>query len=278
MQVFRYSGVRVFRGLAIPLLLLPLLLLCGMAAKRQATPVMVLDFESNAAPPTVWVVNIPNENASVALSPDNPFEGKRCLKLHYHFTGKGEFAYLGIPTKVKISTPIHKLRFMLRGDKSGCSHGTQITDAYGETHQYKSGSIDYTGWKETVFDLDAPHETWGGDKNGKLDYPITGITLTISQPMDKTKLPIESDLVFDAVRVESGKSAEETLGGQIAVVSPPYCSDIKGNTRVTVAAPGFKSVIVKCWKQGSGFGSDSTVATVSLDAKGKGAFVFPADA
>ena len=35
---------------------------------------------------------------------------------------------------------------------------------------------------------------------------------------------------------------------------------------------------VKCWKQGGVFGSDSTVATVALDAKGNGSFVFPADA
>ena len=34
----------------------------------------------------------------------------------------------------------------------------------------------------------------------------------------------------------------------------------------------------KCWKQGGEFGSDSTVATVDLDAKGNGSFVFPANA
>ena len=61
------------------------------------------------------------------------------------------------------------------------------------------------------------------------------------------------------------------------MVSPDYCSDVKGDTRVTLAAPGFKSVTVKCWKQGDGFGADSTVATVALDAKGNGSFVFPAD-
>ncbi len=274
--MLKIPSLKPFPGAPL-LLLLSLLPLCGFAA-RQATPVMVQDFEKEMAAPTVWVVNIPNENASVALSSDNPFEGKHCLKLHYHFTGKGEFQYLGIPNKVKINAPIHKLRVMLRGDKSGCTHGIQLTDAYGETHQYKAGSIDFTGWKETVFDLDAPHETWGGDKNGKIDYPITGITLIVYQPNDKTKLPIESDLAFDAIRADSGKSADETLGGQIAVSSPAYCSSIKGDTRVTLAAAGYKSVTVKCWKQGSGFGSDSTVATVALDAKGGGSFVFPADA
>ncbi len=105
------------------------------------------------------------------------------------------------------------------------------------------------------------------------------ITLTIGQPTDKeTLLSVESDLYFDALSVDSEKSAEEILGCQVSVVSPDYCSDIKGDTPVTIAAPGFKSVTVKCWKQGGIFGSDSTVATVALDSKGNGSFVFPADA
>jgi hypothetical protein len=52
---------------------------------------------------------------------------------------------------------------------------------------------------------------------------------------------------------------------------------VKGDTIITLAAPGFKSVTAKCWKQGGRFGSDSTVATIALDAKGNGSFNFPAD-
>ncbi len=152
------------------------------AAEQKSTPVMVQDFEKAEPQPRVWVVNIPNENASVQLSTDQPHDGKQCLKLHYHFLGTGNFQYLGIPNKVKIQAPVHKLHFWLKGDNSKCSYGVQVTDASGETHQYRSlssgtgqgGIVDFTGWKEVVFDLDAPHETWGGDKNGKLDYPITG--------------------------------------------------------------------------------------------------------
>ena len=61
------------------------------------------------------------------------------------------------------------------------------------------------------------------------------------------------------------QSAAETLGSRVSVVSPAYCSDVKGDTTVTLAAPGFKIVSVKSWKQGDGFGSDSTVTTVALD-------------
>ena len=77
--------------------------------------------------------------------------------------------------------------------------------------------------------------------------------------------------------MDSERSAEETLGCQVAVVAPEYSSDVKGDATVTLAAPGFKRVTVKCWKAVNGLGSDSTVATVALDAKGNGSFVFPAD-
>ena len=263
----------------------------AVAAEQKSTPVMVQDFEKATPQPSVWVVNIPNENASVQLSTDQPHDGKQCLKLHYHFLGTGSFQYLGIPNKVKIQAPVHKLHYWLKGDGSKCSYGLQVTDASGETHQYRSlssgtgqgGIVDFTGWKEVVFDLDAPHETWGGDKNGKLDHPITAIILTVGQPMEKAggkekPLPAEGDLYFDSLSVDSEKSVAETLGCQVAVVSPAYCSDVQGDTPVTLAAPGFKSVTVKCWKQGGVFGSDSTVATVALDAKGNGSFVFPANA
>lgn len=257
---------------------------------REATLVMVQDYEKASSQPTVWVVNIPQENASVRLSTEKPREGKGCLELRYRFVAGGAFQYLGIPNKVKVHGPVRKLRYWLEGDGAKCSYGLQVTDSHGETHQYRSlstgagqgGIIDFTGWKEAVFDLDAPHETWGGDKNGKIDGPITSVIFTVGQPTEKhggaeKLLAAEGALYFDSLGVDSERSAEETLGCQVSVVSPGYCSDVEGDTAVAVAAPGFKSLTVKCWKQGDGFGSDSTVATVALDTKGNGAFVFSAD-
>lgn len=255
---------------------------CALTPVAVAEQVMIQDFEKTSSQPTVWVVNIPNDTASVALSPDSPHGGQQCLKLHYHFVGAGQFQYLGIPNKVRILAAVHKLHFWIKGDNSLCSYGVQVNDTSGETHQYKGSNqgktIDFTGWQEVVMDLDASHETWGGDKNGKIDYPLTTITLTLGQPQEKEKtLAAEGDLYFDSLSVDSEKSADETLGCQVSVISPAYCADVKGETTVTLAAPGFKSLTVKCWKQGDGFGADSTVATVTLDAKGNGSFVFPAD-
>lgn len=272
-------------------LLLCVLLTCGVVPSWGSTPVMVQDFEEATLEPSVWVVGIPNENASVQLSTDSPHEGRQCLKLHYHFLSTGGFQYLGIPNKVKIQAAVSRLRYRLKGDRSNCSYGLQITDGGGETHQYRSlssgtgqgGIVDFSDWKEVVFDLVAPQETWGGDKNGRLDTPITAVIFTIGQPVDKTGgkeklLSAKGDLYFDCLSVDSEKSVLETLGGQISVTSPAYCSDVQGDTTVKLSAPGFKSLTAKCWKQGEGFGANSTIATVALDATGKGSFIFPADA
>ena len=81
--------------------------------------------------------------------------------------------------------------------------------------------------------------------------------------------------VVASLSVDSEKSAAETLGSHVSVVSPAYCTNIKGDTLITLAAPGFKTLMVKCWKQGGALGADSTVGQVTLDAKGRGSFVFP---
>ncbi len=278
------SRLEQSKGIGPVIMTMIILLSCQVLPVYGVTTVMVQDFEKEVSSPTVWVVNIPNENAAVRLSTNPIKEGQQSLQLHYHFIETGNFQYLGIPNKVKIQAPVHTLRYWLKGDNSKCSYGVQIKDAGDETHQYsmntgQCGLIDFVGWREVVVNLDSGHETWGGDKNGKLDYPITAITLTVGQPKENDKqLAIESDLYFDAIRVDSEKSVEETLGCQISVVSPDYGSEIKGDTTVTLAAAGFKSVTVRCWKQSEAFGTDSTVATVSLDTKGDGSFVFPADA
>jgi hypothetical protein len=49
-------------------LLLSVLLALGSAPAGALTPVMVQDFEKASPPPSVWVVNIPNENAAVQLA------------------------------------------------------------------------------------------------------------------------------------------------------------------------------------------------------------------
>lgn len=64
----------------------------------------------------------------------------------------------------------------------------------------------------------------------------------------------------------------------IAVESPAYRSDVRGNTDIRIHAPGFRSPLVaKSWLPVSSFGSDEIVSTISLDRDQGGSFTFPAD-
>jgi beta-glucanase (GH16 family) len=71
--------------------------------------------------------------------------------------------------------------------------------------------------------------------------------------------------------------AADDVNPIISVTSPPYCSDISGDTPINIVAPGMTTVTVKCWQAGGQFGTDATVGTVNLDPDGKGSIVFPAD-
>ena len=63
----------------------------------------------------------------------------------------------------------------------------------------------------------------------------------------------------------------------VSVVSPAYCSIIKGDTIISIVALGLKHATAKCWKQGHGPGADSTLAELSLNQHGEGSFIFHAD-
>jgi hypothetical protein len=98
---------------------------------------------------------------------------------------------------------------------------------------------------------------------------------------DGTKAPAGDSFwsgQWEFVHVGGPAPARRFRSHEIAVLSPAYCADVHGDVRVELVAPGFRQVTAKCWKQGEGFGADSTVAAdVALDEKGAGSFVFLAE-
>lgn len=97
---------------------------------------------------------------------------------------------------------------------------------------------------------------------------------------DSDKAPSENSqwsAQWNFIYVSGPPPAPVYLRERVAVISPTYGSDVKGDSTIVIRAPGLEKAEVKCWKQGGKFGADSTVATVNLDAKGEGTFVFPAD-
>lgn len=247
--------------------------LCA-ATSLAADIAAVEGFEKDQTLPTPWIVGAPNEAVSAALSSDQKSEGKQSLQIGYTFTTGVQ--YLGVPVPVNIDTPVRKLMFQMRGDKSGSGLGVYITDASDETHKFRAvgqPKIDFDGWKQITVDLTAGHETWGGDKNGKINYPITKVTFEIGTPGHA----VDGRVFFDDLRADREGAVDEAFSGIVAVDSPAYRAEIQGATPITFTAKGFKTVTARSWKQGGRFGSSALIAKVELGADGKGTFNFPAD-
>ena len=243
-------------------------------ASGALTPVVVRQFAATTPLPTVWVVNTPNGSSTVRWSADHRRAGGQCLALDYRFTGGGQ--YLGVVNPVRILAAVHRLHVWVDGQTPATAVGVYLGDVSGETHKFRfePPAAGQAGWREATVDLDRPHESWGGDKNGKIDYPILAVTFEVSHPGTD---PAAGTLRFADLSVDSERPAVQTLGVTIAVRSPPYGADVRGDTPVAVVAPGFDAVTATCWQRGPGGGSRAAVATCPLDGGGSGSFVFPAD-
>lgn len=68
------------------------------------------------------------------------------------------------------------------------------------------------------------------------------------------------------------------VANRVTVLSPAYCSNVTGNTTISIAAPGLTSATFKCWQAGGTHGTDSTVGTIALSGtNGTGSITFPAN-
>ena len=222
------------------------------------TAVLVEDFETVSSLPTVWVVNIPNENASVKLSTDRPHDGKQCLKLHYHFLATGSSSTSASPTR---SRSRQRPRLCL------LAHGRQLevfVRRAGERRQRRDAPVQQEHRPGRAHRFLAAgrrsSSTWtpamrrGAEtRTARSIIPITAITLTVGQPTEERRYAARRErplLRFPQRRLREERRRDPGL---------PDCRGLagvllrrQGRHPRHPAAPGFKSVTVKCWKQGGG--------------------------
>lgn len=63
----------------------------------------------------------------------------------------------------------------------------------------------------------------------------------------------------------------------IKVLSPRYCSNVKGDVTVVFEAKGMTRVLARCWSGEGKWGKDTVLADMKLDSRSRGEFVFHAD-
>ncbi len=145
--------------------------------------------------------------SQLKLSEKNPFEGKRCAELHYKFEKISGLQYLEVITPHKLTEKPRRISVAVRGDGSGNIVRIRFVDANGEWHQYDLGVLHFRGWRVLWTHLDTPHGHWGGDGNGRLDFPITFFSIVLDSPVR----PSEGMVAFDAVTVYYGEEPKSPV-------------------------------------------------------------------
>jgi len=139
--------------------------------------------------------------SQLRLSEKDAFEGKRCAELHYKFEQVSGLQYLEVIAPHKLTEKPRRISVAVRGDGSGNIVRVRFVDANGEWHQYDLGVLHFRGWRVLWTHLDTPHGHWGGDGNGRLDFPITFFSIVL----DSLVRPSEGTVAFDAVTVYYGE-------------------------------------------------------------------------
>lgn len=107
-------------------------------------------------------------------------EPREALRLEYRF-GKGwKFVRLAPRSSWPIPGRPRALSLWVSGDGSGNMLRCRIRDTHGEVFQPEAGPVSWTGWRHVTLPLDAGGAGhWGGDENGRIDYPLAWDTLIL---------------------------------------------------------------------------------------------------
>lgn len=176
-----------------------MIVLLATATVGASGPVTLESFEE---PKQLQLGGMQIQPASrLLLSEAQPFEGKRCAELRYRFERVKGLQYLEVIAPHKLSEKPRRFSVAVRGDSSFNIVRARFVDAGGEWHQYDLGVLHFRGWRILWTHLDTPHGCWGGDGNGRLDFPVTFFSIVL----DSLERPSEGVVAFDAVTAHYGE-------------------------------------------------------------------------
>lgn len=181
-----------------------------LPAEAIYEPVRTAD-EFEAADLT-WVPARSGQCAQVTLHRDTNerHDGKASLRVDYRFVGKPDYEYIQVQGKAEFAAPGLGIGFWLKHDGTPFSLRLRVIDASGECHQTELlGSTD-AGWQFVAGLLDRRSIAWGGDGNGRRDYPCRLSGICIDRPQ-KGFVGSGSLWIDDVAIVRPGKLESRSL-------------------------------------------------------------------
>jgi len=128
-----------------------------------------------------------NAKASLTVAEDSKHGGSASLRVDCEYTGAKRLEYVEIAIGMEVPKPGLGLGLWAKGDGLPLGLRLRVQDKSGETHQFGLDRLSSGEWRfaAVAFNTRAGH--WGGDKNGKLDYPCRIVSLVADRPHDGFK-------------------------------------------------------------------------------------------
>lgn len=142
---------------------------------------VVDDFEGGSL---AWSVIQGEQFAEAKIQPDSNVAraGESSMRVDYRFVGKTDFEYLQIRGKAEFRSAKQGIGFWMKHDGSPFSLRYRIVDIHGENHQLELQGTSEPGWQFVAGLLGSPTTAWGGDANGRIDFPCRLAGIVIDRP------------------------------------------------------------------------------------------------
>ena len=212
-----------------------------------------------------------NAKATLAVVKNDKHGGNAALRVDCEYTGTKRLEYVEIAVGLEIVKPGLGLGLWSKRDGLPVGLRIRVQDQSGETHQFNVDRFAHGKWRFAAVSFSSRAAHWGGDKNGKLDYPCRLVSLVIDRPHQgfKSKGAIWLD---DISFVRKRKLAEKLI---IETITPALGNLYSPGTTVRLRARTPKGSIH--WKAadfhgrsiGKGEGtSEGTDIELTLDQPG----------
>jgi hypothetical protein len=131
-----------------------------------------------------WTVAVGDQHASASMHQDSTERhgGHTALRLDYEFVGKREYEYVQLSGHAEFAKPGLGFGFWLKHDGTPFVVRLRFTDSGGECHQVETMHRSEAGWQYVVGWADSRSTSWGGDANGRMDYPLSLAGICVDRP------------------------------------------------------------------------------------------------
>lgn len=197
----------------------------------------VAEIDGFERPETTWKAVDDGQTATASVTTDRNVkrDGNAALRVDYEFRAEKKLEYINLDTGIRVTAADRAggVGFWLLDDGTRFAINVRLEDVSGETHQLVAQRAQQPGWHFVALPVQGKSAFWGGDKNGKIDFPAK-VRIVFDRPVASYKG--KGSLWIDTVtRVRMRQQRPTSL---IVEGTPPLGNVYAPKARVDVLAHG----------------------------------------